>query len=780
MRRFDSRSTDARRFLLALALAGLAVGGILWLFGSPDTAEVAWALTTAAVLGPLAFSVFRQLLRGEAGVDVIALLAMAGALLLGEYLAGAVVALMLTGGQGLEAYADARARRELSALLERAPKVVHRYEGAGLVSPPIEEVRRRDLLLVKPGEIVPVDGLVVSEAAVVDESAITGEVRPVTRLEGEQVLSGTVNAGPSFDMRAISSAAESTYAGIIRLVEQAQTSRAPLVRLADRYALYFLPLTLLIAGAAWIWSGDAVRALAVLVVATPCPLILAAPVAIVSGISVAARRGIIVKGGGALETLARARNLLLDKTGTVTTGHATVADIEVFGPHQAGEILRLAASLEQLSPHVHAAAVVSAARERGIELSLPADVAEKAGDGIEGRVNGQKVVVGKWDWVVKGRRVPPQARRVLRRTAFEGAVPIFVAVDGGVAGALILEDPIRPEIHRTLRTLRRLGMERITLLTGDHPDLADVVGTAVGADEVLAERSPAEKVEAVHVAKKRGVTVMVGDGINDAPALAAADVGIAMGARGASASSEAADIVLAMDRLDRLADAIRIARRSRSIALQSILVGMGLSLAAMLFAAAGWLRPVAGAFLQEGIDVVVILNALRALRIRAFEGEKNAEAVEATQQARAEHRELFPRLRRLREVADRLDSLPPAEARLQLEEVGRFLVGQLIPHEEREDATLYPLVARLIGGDDPTGTMSRAHLEITHLTRLFIRLLEDLPPEGPVSEDLSDLRRVLYGLHALLRVHFAQEEEHYLTLIDERLRPQSGSARQAR
>jgi heavy metal translocating P-type ATPase len=604
------------RVLVAITLTGIVAGAVAWLLGSP-VAGALWALTTAAMLVPLAWTVISDLRRGEMGVDVIALLAMAGSLVLGQYLAGAVIALMLSGGQALEAFAGARARRELSALLARAPRVVHRYEDGLLASPPIEDVRAGDLLLVKPGEIVPVDGRVEGEdTAVLDESALTGESRPAEHPPGGAVRSGTVNAGGPFNLRAVSTAEESTYAGIVRMVRAAEASKAPFVRLADRYAVIFLPLTLAVAGGAWALSGDPVRALAVLVVATPCPLILAAPVALIAGVSRAAKRGILIKGGRALEALARAKILLLDKTGTITTGMPEISDVEILGPVppiEETEMLRLAASLDQVSPHVMASALVRAARARNLRLSFPTGVEEKLGQGIRGQVDGREVALGKLGWVLPDGEVPSSVLRVRRRTALEGTSSVFVSVDGALAGALILHDPVRPDSLDTLRSLRASGIERVVLVTGDHPEVAARVGADIGADLVLAERSPEEKVAAVLAERAAGPTLMVGDGINDAPALAAADAGVAMGARGASASSEAADVVLTVDRLDRLGEAMRIARRARGIALQSVLAGMALSLAGMLAAAAGYLPPVAGALFQEAIDVAVILNALRAL-----------------------------------------------------------------------------------------------------------------------------------------------------------------------
>lgn len=600
--------------IMASVLAGLAAGGVLWFAGRHDLADIAWALAVLVALVPLSISVAHDLLNRKTGVDLIALLAMSGALGLDQYLAGAVIGLMLSGGQSLEHYASTRARRELSALLSRAPRVVHRYESGVLTEPDIKDVKRGDLLLVKPGEIVPVDGVIANESAILDESAITGEARPVEKRTGDHVHSGVVNAGSPFDMHALTTADESTYAGIVRLVQEAQASKARFVRLADRFALWFLPLTLGVAAVAWAVSGDPVRALAVLVVATPCPLILAAPVAIVAGISRAASRGVIVKGGGALEALAGARTLVFDKTGTLTAGTPSVSAVEALGEIPPEEVLRLAASLDQVSAHVFASGIVTAARNRGLVLEFPREVHEHAGRGIEGLVGGRHVAVGQARWLARDRPLPDAVSGLRRRIAMEGLSSVYVALDGQFAGAMVMDDPIRPETPDALRRLREAGIARIVLLSGDRDQVAQQVGRALGADEVISERTPAQKVQSVLDERAHAVTVMVGDGVNDAPALAAADVGVAMGARGATASSEAADVVILLDRLDRVADAILIARRARSIAMQSVVAGMGLSVAGMLLATMGVLPPIAGAIFQEVIDVAVVLNALRALR----------------------------------------------------------------------------------------------------------------------------------------------------------------------
>jgi heavy metal translocating P-type ATPase len=747
--------------LLALAVAGLAAGGVLHFATASDADRWAWAAATAIVLISTLVSVVTALLRRETGVDVVAALAMAGALFLGEYLAGAIIAVMLTGGAALERFAITRARRQLSALLERAPRVAHRRAGADIIDVDVAQVVLGDIVVVKPGEVVPSDGIVTTATAVLDESALTGESKPVRIDTGAPVRSGGTNAGAPFELRVTASAAESTYAGIVRLVRAAEESKAPFVRLADRYALVFIGLTLALAAFAWIAEGNPIRALAVLVVATPCPLILAAPAAIIAGVSRAAKHGIIIKGGGPLETLARAKVLLLDKTGTVTSARPQVVAVETFGPISSDDVVRHAASVEQLSVHPFAPTILAAARSRSVDLSFPAAVREDMGTGIVGNVDGHRVAVGQLAFVAPNAPRTPELRSVELRTAVEGSSSVYVSIDGSLAGVLLLQDPIRPEVPRALRSLRAAGIRRIHMVTGDHPDVAELVGDALGVDRVFAERTPEEKVEIIKAVRAEGVTAMIGDGINDAPALALADIGIAMGARGATAASEAADVVLTADRLEGLLLATRIAQRTRRIALESVFVGMGLSLLAMVFAAAGYITPVAGAVLQEGIDVLVIVNALRALGGGGLIAPNRREAKGVAQGLASAHRSLRPHIGELAGLAARLDSLPPADARAQLERLRDMLEKELLPHEREEQRTAYPLLGKMLKEEDPTGPLIQTHHEIHRLTRLFGRLVAQLPAEGPRPEDFRDLRRALYGLHAILTLHFAQEEELY-------------------
>jgi len=592
-------------------VAGLALSG----WDRPAAAHVVWALCVAAVVVPLTLDVARTLLRGEMGVDAIALLAMVGAIALGEYLAGAVVAMMLAGGNALERAAAKRARRELTRLVSRAPRTARRHTDGQLEEVPVERIAVGDRLLVRTGEIVPVDGSLLDAVAVLDESALTGEPLPVERLTGEPIRSGVANAGAPFEMRAARPAADSAYAAIVRLVRDAEAARAPFLRMADRYAGVLLPVTVAVAAAAWIASGDPVRALAVLVVATPCPLILAAPVALVSGMSRAARLGVILKGSVVVERLGRARTILLDKTGTITTGTPEIRGIRTLGSVPEAELLRLAASVEQLSAHVIAAALVRAAAERGLALAVPAGGVEAPGQGIEGTVDGRAVAAGSPTWLAE--RGLDGAASALAVPHREGEALVAVAIDGALAGTIALGDRLRDDAPELVRHLRAGGVAYIGLVTGDRRRVAEDIGRRLGVDRVYPEQSPKDKVDVVRSVLARSdarMVVMIGDGINDAPALAAADVGVALAAAGATISSEVADAVVLVDRVDRVGSAIQVSRRALDIARQSILAGLGLSFAGMGLAAVGLLPPIAGALAQEGIDVAVILNALRALR----------------------------------------------------------------------------------------------------------------------------------------------------------------------
>jgi len=597
--------------LLTVAFLGL-VGGLGLTFADlSQLADTIWAAGVLPVLAALVVEIVRRLRQGEVGLDIVAALSMSAALLFGETLAAAVVALMYSGGTFLESFAEGRARREMSDLLSRVPRTATRHRNGTLDDVPLDDVEPGDLLLIRQGDVAPVDGTVENSRAMVDQSALTGESMPVRLEHGQDVMSGSTNAGEPFDLRANRRAADSTYAGIVRLVEEAQRSKAPMARLADRYSLLFLMVTVALATAAWWFTGDPIRAVAVLVVATPCPLILAVPVALVAGLSRAAHFGVLIKGAKPLEALARIQTLILDKTGTLTDGRPQIVSIDTYGALSQHEVLYFASALDQASKHPIAQAIVVAARTRGVVLPAPVDVEEMPGEGVAGKVDGRDVVVGGAAFVT-ARVDGPDARH---RAGDAGSVLVALAVDGKLAGHLVMADVLRSGTAELLASLRRLGIRRILLATGDRQAVATAVTEGLGLDAVKAELTPDQKVLLVLAERKNGPVMMVGDGVNDAPALAAADIGVAMGARGAAASAEAADVVLLVDHLDRLLPGLEVAQRSRRIAIESVFAGIGLSIVGMVAAAFGYLAPVQGALLQEVIDVAVILNALRALRI---------------------------------------------------------------------------------------------------------------------------------------------------------------------
>lgn len=749
-----------KRLLLAMPIIGLGVGLAAKLTASPDLAQLAWGLGTTPVLLTLAITIVRDLWAGRMGVDAIAFISMAAALALEESLAGVIVAIMYAGGNLLEDFAVGRAERDLKALIDRAPRLAHRRSGEAIEDMPIDRIVVGDAILVRAGEVVPIDGLITSAAALIDEAALTGEPLPVTRKAGEAVSSGTINAGEAFEMQASATAGASTYSGIVRMVTAAQATKAPFMRMADRYALMLLPVTLIVAGAAWWFSGDPIRALAVVVAATPCPLILAAPAAFIGGTSQAARRGILVKGGGPLETLARIHTVMFDKTGTLTVGGARLVAIETAPGTTADEVLRLAASVEQASHHVVAATIVSSAHGKGLSLAIPRNVREVLGSGLEGLVDGRKVGVGSLQLVSSEGSLEEWARRAARRASWRSALTVFVALEGRVIGVLLFADELRRETPRAIQALRRVGVAKIVMVTGDRAEPAETIAAALDLDAVLADRVPSDKVDAVATEKRLAPTLMVGDGINDAPALAAADVGMAMGARGASASSEAADAVILVDRLDRVPEAIAIARRTRAIALQSIIVGMMFSGVTMVAAAFGYVSPVAGALIQEAIDVAVILNALRALSPSSgFDRPPMSEA--ASEFLRKEHEKVEGSLERLRQIADALDSADPSDAVKLISEANRIVGLVIVNHEREDEEVIYPRVSSFLLDGHGLSAMSRAHREILHQARLLTRISDGLAPKSIESYLIRDAQHIIESIEALVRIHNAQEEDIY-------------------
>lgn len=636
-----------------VALVLLATSLILWLSGYGNIAN--WTLLAIIVVGavPLLWETIHQFLRKEFGVDVIAILAIGGSLLLGEYLAGALIVLMLSGGEALEAYALRRARSSLSALAERAPRVAHLWRSGILVSIPAEEVDVGMEVVVKPGELVPVDGVVTAGTSSLSEADLTGEPVPVPTTAGRSVLSGSVNLDSVIEVRATKRSAESQYAQIVRLVGEAQTRKAPIHRLADRYSIGFTLVAMILAGLAWLLARNPTYALAVLVVATPCPLILATPIAIMSGIDLAARHGLIVKSGASIEQLGEVDIAVFDKTGTLTLGMPKVTAIVLAEPEEqqegpdvpplestgalcrtgtVGALLCLAASVEQLSTHVLARAVTDAARQCDCPLRSTTDFEEVFGKGVRGRVpvipkeravpwlankHLVEVAVGNRTFLRQlGIEIPATllAEREQRRD--RGQICSFLVVDRQVRGLLVLEDVPRPELAQLSPQLRTHGIKETVLLTGDSEIVAYQIGTLAQVDRVIARCLPEQKVQTVKDLERQGHRVlMVGDGINDAPALATATVGMALGSQGLTAAATAADTVLLSTDILRVPRAIHLGRHVLRVARQGIWVGLGLSGLAMVFAAFGLIDPAAGALLQEGIDALVILNALRVSRI---------------------------------------------------------------------------------------------------------------------------------------------------------------------
>jgi heavy metal translocating P-type ATPase len=589
----------------ALAAIGLA-GGLVARVVIQDPVAADRVFLFTLVLGgvPLVLRTLWGILRGRFAADVVAMLAIVGAIVFREYFAGAVIVLMQSGGEALEAYAMQRATASLEALLARAPKIAHRLQGDRLMDVAVDVVRPGDRLVVKPGDLVPVDCAVISGTSAVDQSALTGEPLPIRAVPGTELMSGSINQDGALTVRALRASEQSQYQQIIVMVAHARREKPPIVRIADRFAVWFTPVTLLMCGVAYLVTGTPTSVLAVLVVATPCPLILAAPVAVIAAISRAASEGIIVKTGAAIEQVGRAHVVAFDKTGTLTLGRPLVEQIMAKDGRSQDELLRLAAAVEGLSAHHLGRAVAEAGRRLG--PVPPADaVQETPGLGVSGRVEGRSVAVGSAAYFAS-RGVPVHDGNTERTTA-------FVAIDGRLAGSITFADRLRHQVPALMGRLAQLGVRDTVMLTGDRQESAEAIAAQAGIRTVRANLLPADKVAAVHELKQRhGGVVMVGDGTNDAPALAAATVGVAMGEHGPAASAEAADVVLLVDDIGRVGDAMAISQRMRRIILQSIGIGLGVSGALMVVASFGLIPPSIGALLQEALDVVVILNALRA------------------------------------------------------------------------------------------------------------------------------------------------------------------------
>lgn len=593
--------------LFAGALAAAASASVLDLQGMDTAAHWILGLAAGAALMPLLWGMWKDIRSGTYGVDILAATAITTAIVMGEFWAAIVIVLMLSGGESLEDYAEKRASRELDSLLDRAPQKAHVLRGNKEVDVRVKEVKVGDKIIIRPGEIVPVDAIIIDGSASIDESSLTGESLPQMREAGSTILSGSVNLDGELTAKAIHTAADSQYEQIIKLVQAASKSQTPFVRLADRYSIPFTIVSFGIAGAAWAISGESMRFLEVLVVATPCPLILAAPIAVISGMSRAAKQGIIIKTGSALERLAEAKTFAFDKTGTLTRGELSVDAIKTFHGFKKSEVLAAAASLEQSSNHVLATAIVQHAQEQNLKLAKAKHVKEVAGHGVEAQLNGKQIIVGRMKLLEKHKITLPDNFAVdeIQQTA------ALIAIDGKLAGAIILKDELRKESKATIASLKKHGIKNFMIVTGDNKATANAIAKQLGIKEVVAEALPGDKLRAIEDEKLRPVA-FVGDGVNDAPVLTASNIGIALGARGSTAASESADVVIMQDDLQHVASSVAISKRTFFIAKQSIFIGIGMSVVLMAVFATGKFTPVLGAALQELVDVVVIFNALRA------------------------------------------------------------------------------------------------------------------------------------------------------------------------
>jgi len=601
-------------FLLPLfSVLGLAAAGVFYTFGYSHFGTVVLQLVIIVGGVFLSYKMVREILRKHFVVDIIAIAAIVASFALKEYWAGVVLVIMMSGGEALEDYALTRAKQRLTALLSRAPSIAHKKDGEILEDVGVAAVKKGDVIFIKPGEIIPVDGIVTDGTSQVDESAVTGESVPVHKKIHSLVVSGTVNEQSVLVVRAQQSASESQYEQIVKMVKAAANSKAPIMRLADRYAVFFTFITFAITLVTWLTTHNPVLLLAVLVVATPCPLILATPIAIMSGISWAASRGIIVKSGGTLEILGEAQSFVFDKTGTLTVGSPKVvgAHSSVFSPE---EFLYVAASVDQFSAHIFARSLVAHVHSKySKELLLPEDFKEVLGDGVSGKLDGRKYIFGKFSFLkLQGVEFTKKDRDEYNELQNRGIIPVYLAEHKKLLGRVEFADTVRPEIKSVFHSIRSLGIKHIEMLTGDRKAVAQRIAGELGITEFQAEVLPGQKLQAIAKLQKQSPpVVMVGDGINDAPSLAAADVGIAMGAAGLTAASEAADMVITVNSMERLSESLYIAKRVLHVARQGMFAGIGVSIVLMLIASFGYIPPVYGAMVQELLDVIVILNALR-------------------------------------------------------------------------------------------------------------------------------------------------------------------------
>ena len=609
MRKIFKLIANYWQFSLTLIVGALA---LILTFVSNQITLAQWIVSIfVAIIALIMFiDMIKTLRSGSYGIDILAITAIAATVAVGQYWASLVIVIMLTGGEALEDFAAKRARQELSALIARVPQIAHLSKNKSVIDVPVSSVKINDVLIVRPHEVIPVDGELLSKNAELDESSLTGESVPVQKKIGDPVMSGSLNGALAIEIRATATAANSQYEQIIKLVKEAESQPAPFVRLADRYAVPFTLIAYLIAGLAWYISGEPVRFAEVLVVASPCPLILAAPIALISGMSRASRHGIIIKNGAVIERLAKSKIFTFDKTGTLTDGHVTVSNINPVNNMSPDHLLRFAASAEIASSHVLATSLIEYAKSKKLKLYNAKNIREIAGDGVFATVDKHKVLVGRAEFLVKNK-----AKDFDAKAYADDSTGIFVAIDSQFAGVIYFSDKLRSDSRRTISELKALGVRETVMLTGDRPETAQRIAKSAGISQVFSKLLPKDKLQIVQsLSKNNQSVVMVGDGINDAPVLAAASVGVAMGARGSTAASESADAVIMLDDISRVTTLYRISKQTMHIALQSVWVGIALCVVLMVIAAFGKIPALMGAGLQELIDVTVIVNALRAHR----------------------------------------------------------------------------------------------------------------------------------------------------------------------
>lgn len=591
-----------RQKLLLLCGVALIAAMCQWMFHQPLWAQIINTVAGGWIALVMFIDMVKKLRSGDYGVDLLAITAIIATLAVGEYWAAMVILLMLIGGDAIEDYANHKAHSELSVLLDNTPRRAHLVDGDQSKEVAVDELKVGNTVVVRPGELVPVDGTVIDGESSVNESTLTGESLPINKQPGDELLSGSVNGDGRLTMRVDRRAADSQYQQLVSLIQQADQQPAKFVRLADRYAIPFTIISYVIAGIAWWVAKDPVRFAQVLVVASPCPLILAAPVAFVSGMSRSSANGIVVKTGDVIEKMATIRSAAFDKTGTLTQGNLTVSAVVPVGGMSTERLLQLTASAEQNSGHVLAQSVVQNAHENNVSLLQPTTMRETTAQGVEAQIDGHQVRVGRRTFVDSQRRIP-----VTDVTA------IYVTVDDVYQGHIEFRDQLRPEAPQVIQRLRKVGVQTIIMLTGDQPTIAKQIAHKVGIDTVFAGLLPEQKITNLkNLPEDERPSMMVGDGVNDAPVLKTADVGVAMGARGSTAASESADVVILADDLRKVVNAVVIAKDTLAIAKHAVWIGIAVCTVLMLICSTGVVPTIIGAMLQEIVDTVCIVWGLRA------------------------------------------------------------------------------------------------------------------------------------------------------------------------